>query len=177
MKRIIKKIIKYLIKKSKRYVWMVADAYDIHVQRPGYPYGLNDVIIKDREDALRHRIPKSVYFNTASGTITIESNVVFGEDVKLLTGKHMNIKEASDAAVPLHFVPKSGRDIVIEQGCYIGSSAIVIGPAVIGNFSVIGAGAVVVGNIPPRTLVVGSKIQKIEDLFASSNRRRNENKI
>ena len=120
-----------------------------------YPHGRHPLEIEGDMMEFRNRIPKSVYFNTASGSIRIGRGVVFGEDVKLLTGMHMNIDQAFRHGVALHHVPESGRDIVIEEGVYIGSAAIIIGPVTIHAYSTIGAGAVVTKNVASRTMVAG----------------------
>jgi len=146
---------KWLIRITRPIVWRLANAYDLKIQPPGIPYGRHPVEIEDREDALRHRIPKSTYFNTASGKIKIGKNVVLGEDVKFLTGMHMNIVDAAKCGVSHHHVPESGRDIVIEEGVYIGSGAILVGPVVVKAFSMIAAGAVVVKGVESRTMVAG----------------------
>jgi acetyltransferase-like isoleucine patch superfamily enzyme len=92
---------------------------------------------------------------------------VFGEDVKVLTGKHVNFKESEILGVPLHFVPESGREISIGEGCYIGSGAIIIGPVTIGDYSVIGAGAVVTKSLPGKVFAAGNPARIIKDLSQS----------
>src|SRR5881628_1131941 len=44
---------------------------------------------------------------------------------------------------------------VIEDGCYIGTGAKVLGPIVVGTGSGIGANAVVIHDVPPRSVVAG----------------------
>ena len=46
-------------------------------------------------------------------------------------------------------------DVIIEQGCYFGLNACVINQKRVGEWSVIGAGAAVVKDIPARSLAVG----------------------
>jgi acetyltransferase-like isoleucine patch superfamily enzyme len=150
-----KLFLKWLIRLTKPLLWRLAEAYDLKVQRPAFPYGRHQIEIAEWEESVCHRIPKSVYFNTASGKISVGKNVVFGEDVKLLTGMHMNIADSKKQGLGLHHVPESGRDIVIEDGVYIGSGAILIGPVTIGAFSVVAAGAVVTRNVEPMTMVGG----------------------
>lgn len=82
----------------------------------------------------------------------------------LLTGKHMDIQEAESLSVSLHAVPESGRDITIEDGCYIGSGAIIVGPCRIGRNSVIAAGAVVGSDVREFTVVAGVPARAIRSL-------------
>jgi len=148
----IKRLIKNLLVKMKPLIRMLAEMSDLRVNYHCVAQGQNPLIFDDPENL---NIPKSVYFNTRSGTIRVGRNVVFGEDVKLLTGKHYNIQEAKKHGVPLHFVPETGRDIIIGKGCYIGSNAIIIGKVTIGDYAVVGAGSVVTKDVPPRTFVAG----------------------
>lgn len=154
-KKLFKAFFFWFVRRTKRYVWVMAEAYDLNVQRAGFPHGRHPVEIEDRDEALRQRIPKSVYFNTASGKISVGRRVVFGEHVRLLTGMHMNIADAQTNKVELHHVPEFGRDIVIEDGAYIGSGATVIGPVTIHAYSTVAAGAVVTKDVPARTMVAG----------------------
>ncbi len=143
----------------------MAEAYDLKVQKPGVPLGKHPVMIAGAPDIIGKKIPKSTYFNTACGAITIEENVVMGEDVKFLTGMHLNIAAAEIRGVSHHAVPESGREIHVARGCYIGSNAIVIGPVKIGEYSVIGAGAIVTKDIPPYSVVYGvaaSVVRKLD---------------
>ena len=159
-----KKLLKLLIRMTRPVVWRLAEAYDLRVNRWLHAYGQNPLVIEGDPDRARSHTPKSVYFNTRSGSITIGENTVFGEDVKVLTGKHMNIEEASLAKVELHHVPLSGRDIRIGSGCYIGTGAIIAGPVAIGDYAVVGAGSVVTKDIPPRTFAAGVPARVIRAL-------------
>ena len=145
-------MMRWFIRITKPLVQRLARAYDIRLERPLYPTGQHPVVAPP--DAAQS-IPKSCVFNTRSGSITIGKDVVFGEDVQLLTGKHFSIQEAQAADRPLHYVPESGRDITVGDGAYIGTMAIVIGPVTIGEYAVVGAGSVVTKDVPPRTFVAG----------------------
>jgi acetyltransferase-like isoleucine patch superfamily enzyme len=91
-------------------------------------------------------------FNTMSGTITVEDHVFFGHNVVVLTGTHdvHAVREHRMKAIPQH-----GRDIIIRAGAWIATNSTIIGPAVIGEDAVVGAGAVVVGDVEPGTFVAG----------------------
>lgn len=91
-----------------------------------------------------------VLINTVGGHVDIGNNVFFGHDVMLLTGSHDFRKKGSERQQPS---PISGRDIVIEEGAWIASRAIIIGPAHIGANAVIGCGCVVDFDVPPNTIV------------------------
>jgi hypothetical protein len=147
--------LKWLMRRTKPWVWKIADAYDLRIDRPRLAQGPEDLIIEDApEDAYRN-IPKNVVFNTGSGKIFVGRNTVFGDEAYVLTGKHMGEAEADALGLPLHHVP-TGRDIRIGRNCYIGSRAVLVGPLVIGDGAMVCAGAVVTRDVPPRAFVAGS---------------------
>jgi len=74
--------------------------------------------------------------------MSVGKNIVFGEDVKPLTGMHMNIADSRRLGVELHHVPEPGGGIIIEDGVYIGSGA----------FSMVATSAVVAKNVAPMTM-------------------------
>lgn len=148
-------LLRWFIDATKPFVWRLAEAYDMRVDRPLHAYGVNALHIEGSQEAARHRIPKSVIFNTGSGEIFVGKNTVFGQEVAVLTGKHMNAAEAKAKGLPLHHVPQ-GLDIRIGQDCYIGSRAVLIGPVTIGDHAVICAGSVVTQDVPAGAFVAGS---------------------
>lgn len=55
--------------------------------------------------------------------------------------------------------PGNSKPIVIEDGVWIGAGSIILGGVRIGQHSVIGAGSVVIRDIPPYSVAVGSPCQ------------------
>jgi acetyltransferase-like isoleucine patch superfamily enzyme len=53
-------------------------------------------------------------------------------------------------------VPKSGRDVVVEEGAWLSSHVVVVAPCRIGAHSVVGVGSLVLGDVEPYTIVAGS---------------------
>jgi acetyltransferase-like isoleucine patch superfamily enzyme len=149
---------------TKPAVRSVALLYDIRVTYPWTAQGQHPLLMKGEPAGIRNNVPKSVYFNTRSGSITVGEGTVFGEDVQVLTGKHYNISEAEAIDSRLNEVPSSGRDIVIGRGCYIGGGAIIIGPVTVGDFAVIGAGSVVTKDVPERSFVGGPAARVLRSL-------------
>ncbi len=49
-----------------------------------------------------------------------------------------------------------GRRVTVEDNCYIGYGAIVLPGVTVGEGSIVGAGAVVTKDVPPRSIVVGN---------------------
>lgn len=153
-----------IVSKTQRFVWAFANAYGLKVSRAGLASGQHPLFVEGGDLQVAHCIPASCYFNTRSGSISIGRDTVFGEDVKVLTGKHANVHEAEEFNVPLQHVPETGRDIAIGRSCYVGSGAIIIGPVTIGDFTVIGAGAVVTKSLPSRVFAAGNPARIIRNL-------------
>lgn len=91
-------------------------------------------------------------FNTHSGKIVVGEHAFFGQNVSLLAGTH-------DLAAPRESrkttIPAEGCDITIESGAWLATNVTVIGPCVIGEMAVVAAGAVVVNDVKPYTIVAG----------------------
>ena len=129
-----KVLLSKFIKLSRPLVWRMARAYSLAITEPPHATGQNPLVIQGGEYQAANQIPRSCYFNTRSGSIVIGSNTVFGENVMVLTGKHLNYHESHEKSVNLHEVPGSGRDVKIGCGCYVGSGAIIIGPVEVGDY-------------------------------------------
>jgi acetyltransferase-like isoleucine patch superfamily enzyme len=113
---------------------------------------------RDRVTVDRTAVVKSVMFNTSSGRIVIEKDVLIPHFVCLLTGIH---DVASLGPERKATVPDDGRDIVIREGAWVATGAIIIGPCVIGKHAVVGAGSVVTRDVAPYTLVAGNPAEPV----------------
>ena len=82
--------------------------------------------------------------------VIIEKDAFTGHDVMILTGSHDPEKFGEGRKKA-----SKGGSITIKEGAWIASRAIVLGPCIIGKHAVIGAGAVVTGDIPDYALAVG----------------------
>jgi acetyltransferase-like isoleucine patch superfamily enzyme len=92
----------------------------------------------------------NVLINTAGGCVDIGDYVFFGHDVLLLTGTHDFTVRGQDRQVPR---TERDRSIVIENGAWIASRSVIIGPCRIGANAVIGCGCVVDFDVPADTIV------------------------
>lgn len=102
-------------------------------------------------------------FNVSSGHIYIGDNTIFGHNCMVLTGIHefeggMRKKLYSGAKD----TPQNGLDISIGNGCWIASGAIISGGVTIGDNAIIGAGSVVVRNIPSGVFAAGTPAKPIK---------------
>lgn len=104
--------------------------------------------------------------NTRSGQIVIKDMVIFGHNVMVLTGIHDINGGGQKKRLTL---VNANRDIIIEKGAWIASGVIIVGPVRIGENSVIGAGSVVVKNIPDNVLAVGNPAKPVKSIEPKSD--------
>ena len=88
-------------------------------------------------------------FNVSSGKIIIEDYVTCGFNVCIITGTHDYTKTGLERRKSF---PQTGRDVIIKKGVWIASNVTILGPCVIGENSVIGAGCLIRKDIPPNTI-------------------------
>ena len=97
-------------------------------------------------------VVNNALFNLSSGKVTVGDYAFFGHNVSVLTGTHDWTTFGAERQVA---VPTSGRDVVIEEGVWVSSNAIVVGPCRIGAHAVVGVGSLVLRDVEPYTVVAG----------------------
>lgn len=106
-------------------------------------------------------------FNTASGNIFIENNVIFGHNCMVLTGIHeFAAGKRKRLSINEPDTPSEGQDIIIREGCWIASGSIILGGVEIGEHSIVAAGAVVTKSFPKGSMIGGvpaKLIKKIDE--------------
>jgi len=103
-----------------------------------------------------------VLLNVASGFIEIGPYVSTGHNVMLITGSH----DYEKFGVQRQLAIDKGRNIIIEEGVWIASGVIIIGPCHVGKHSVIGAGSIVTRDVPPFVVVAGNPARIIKHIKA-----------
>jgi acetyltransferase-like isoleucine patch superfamily enzyme len=96
--------------------------------------------------------------NTVSGRVSIGHYAFLGHDVALLTGTHDIDRVGLERQIA---IPSEGRDIVVEEGAWIASRAIILGPCRIGANAVVAAGTIVNTDIPSGTIVACNSVQHV----------------
>lgn len=91
------------------------------------------------------------------GTITIGAHTMLAPGVHIYTAEH-------PLEVAERMAWENCRPVVIGEWCWIGGHATICPGVTIGDRSVIGAGAVVVKDIPPDSLAVGNPARVIRKL-------------
>ena len=102
-----------------------------------------------------------MHVNTAGGRIDIGPYAFFGAHVMLLTGSH----DYSKFNVERHHATyKRDSSIILREGVWVAAGAIIVGPADIGEHSVVNAGAVLTGTFPAYSLIHGNPGHVVQDI-------------
>jgi acetyltransferase-like isoleucine patch superfamily enzyme len=106
-------------------------------------------------------VVNNALFNLSSGEITVSDYAFFGHNVSVLTGTHDWTKFGAERQVA---VPTSGRDVVIGEGVWVSSNAIIVAPCRIGAHAVVGVGSLVLRDVEPYTVVAGNPARVIRTI-------------
>lgn len=98
-------------------------------------------------------------FIGCSGKITIGKNVMIGPRVSLFAENH----NFGDTSTDIKSQGVNNKGITIEDDCWIGSGVIILDGVTIGHGSVIGAGTLVLKDIPPKAIVVDKRNQLLRE--------------
>lgn len=85
-------------------------------------------------------------------SLIIGNNTIFAENVFITTENHGTNPEIE---TPYHAQNLSSKSVSIGEGCWIGEKVSILPGSIIGKKCIIGANAVVNGNIPDYTIAVG----------------------
>lgn len=112
-------------------------------------------------------VVNNALFNLSGGTITVGEQAFFGHSVSVLTGTHDVTKfgRARQEAIT-----REGRDVVIDEGVWLASHVIVVGPCHIGAHAVVGVGAVVIADVEPYEVVAGVPAKRIRTIDHEGHR-------
>src|SRR6266849_29089 len=97
-------------------------------------------------------------FIGSSGYVSIGENVIMGQHV----GFHPENHDFDRTDVPIRAQGTTRQGITIEDDVWVGSNATFLDGAYVGRGSVIGAGALVKGTIPPYSVAVGAPARVIQ---------------
>ncbi len=143
---------------------LVAEAMNRHTHGtsddPLYRYRVHGTLERLHIDPTA--VVNDALFNVSGGEITLGEHAFFGHQVAVLTGTHDITKFGRERQTTF---PRSGRDVVIEQGVWVASHAVVLGPVRIGKHAVVAGGSLVMDDVPPYAVVAGrpAKVIKMID--------------
>lgn len=94
-----------------------------------------------------------------SASISIGADCDISDRVGIICGTH-----EIDPLGPRSAGKGTGKDIIIEDGVWIGYAAIILPGVKIGQKAIIAAGSVVTKDVPSRTIVGGNPARKIKQI-------------
>lgn len=129
--------------------------------------------------ACEYKIGKEVYIGEDlivseiledfSEKLVIQDRVAIAQRVTLVTASDPNYSRLWD------YVKIVRGKIIIKHDAWIGAGAIILPNVNIGEYSIVGAGAVVTKNVPPYTVVGGIPAEPIKNVKVPRNKDENEN--
>lgn len=107
-------------------------------------------------------------FLTSKAKVYIGDNVMFGPGVTVITGDHRMdaVGKPMIAITDAEKLPQNDQDIIIEGDNWIGANATILKGVTIGEGAVVAAGAVVVRDVEPYSIVGGVPARVIRNRFS-----------
>lgn len=129
--------------------------------RPGaYAVGCSQIEIGSRV-VVR---PGSRFFGEAPNldvSIIIEDDVMMGSGVSIYVNNHRFDRRDIPLIDQGHYPAKQ---VVLEQGCWVGANCILLPGVTIGRNAVVGAGSVVTRSIPPYCVAAGNPARVLKEI-------------
>jgi acetyltransferase-like isoleucine patch superfamily enzyme len=150
-----------------------------HVELFGWPIRLGRCI--NVLAAPDHKVRFSVWgLAPGEGRIEVEDYCLICPGVRLQSAKEVRIGQGTMLAAGVYVTdsdwhdlynrleaPKNSAPVIIGPNVWVGDSAIICKGVTIGENSVVGAGAVVVDDVPANTIVAGNPARVVKDLDGS----------
>lgn len=155
-----------ILQKHRRSTLLIGDRLELRSIAHSNALGpFHPVILSTRRPGARLVIGHG--FGMTGGTICVEEAVTIGDEVWV--GANTTITDTDFH--PLDLAARLARPldgatapVVIEDGVFIGMQSLVLKGVTIGERSVIGAGSVVTGDIPPGVIAAGNPARVIRPL-------------
>jgi len=96
--------------------------------------------------------------NVIIGPVKIGNNVILAQNIVASGLNH----EYMDAATPIRFQDVTTSAIIIEDDCWIAANVVITAGVTIGKHCVVGAGSVVVKDIPPYSVAIGNPAKVVK---------------
>ena len=137
-------------------------AWALQLNPYGYGYVKGGGSVFPRDHGHLVHVPPGTPLNgalfNAWEPIVLRDGVILGHEVMFLTGRHeMGVHGISPE-------PSSQGGIIVEQGAWVASRALILGGVTIGEGSIIGAGSVVTQSVPPHEFWAGNPARRSKSL-------------
>ena len=105
----------------------------------------------------RVQVASGCFIEVSRGGLTVGDDVLVGPNCSILTSKY--VYDRPDVA--LHLQGHTSDGVTIGRNVWIGANAVVLDGARIGDNTIVAAGAVVSGHVPPGSIVQGNPARVI----------------
>ena len=120
---------------------------NVSIMRSSYLYGERG----DIQIGSRVSVNTNTCIGATGGKVSIGDDVLIAQNVVLRAADHAY----KDASKPINQQGHVGGSITIEDNVWIGANVVVTKNVVLGEGSIVAAGAVVTKNVPPYAIVAG----------------------
>ena len=100
----------------------------------------------------RVHIASGCFIEVSPGGLRVGDDVLVGPNCSILTSKYVY----TEVDVPLHLQGHTSEGVVLGRNVWIGANAVILDGAHLGDNTIVAAGAVVSGHIPPNSIVQGN---------------------
>mgnify|MGYP001767982109 CR=1 FL=1 len=107
-------------------------------------------------------ISSGAMFSATSSSISIGNKVMFGPNVTIMAGDHNTSQIGRFMYDIQEKRPCDDLPVIIEDDVWIGTGAIILKGVHIGRGSIVAAGALVICDVPPYSIVGGLPARKIK---------------
>jgi acetyltransferase-like isoleucine patch superfamily enzyme len=112
--------------------------------------------------------PYCYFVTNKNSPVSIGNNVMFGPHCKIIGGNHDYVWTKgylNQNNIPLAIY----KEIVIEDGAWIGTNSVILTGAKIGEGAIVGAMGLVKGNVPPYSIALGVPTNRLIARFNSKD--------
>lgn len=90
-------------------------------------------------------------FIQVRGKVVIGNDVIFGPNVSIFSETHI----FDNPDLPVRVQGETRKGVIIEDGAWLGTRAVILDGVTVGRNSIVAAGAIVTENVPPGAIVGG----------------------
>jgi acetyltransferase-like isoleucine patch superfamily enzyme len=112
-------------------------------------------------------IGSGAYFSSID-IIKIGNKVMFGPNVTIIGGDHNSSVIGKYMYDVKEKLPENDKPVVINDDIWIGTGSIILKGVTIGEGSIVGAGSLVIKDVPSNTIVAGVPAKFIKNRFTDS---------
>ncbi|MDH4460404.1 MAG: serine acetyltransferase [Flectobacillus sp.] len=101
----------------------------------------------------------------SGGGLTLHHGIGLVLHPDVILGNNVTLKQNTTIGHKIYFDGSFGGTPIIKDNVTVGPNVVMFGRIVIGENSIIGAGAVVISDVPPNSVVVGNPARVIKTLI------------